>query len=154
MTDDASELRRLWRRNWLCCLLSLADIDLRRERWLNKEITNPHWSYVEFMCKYFDDCRAKDCASLLQDGFISQAEFDCVRDFHEASDRYQPPTSQHDHQAILDDPKWSEITAKGRDSLQFLRTLIIDPTEQEIFSSKTYARALTAGDFSWPLRPA
>jgi len=117
--DDASELRRLWWRNWLCALLSLADIDLQRERWLNKEIANPHWSYLEFMCSYFDD-----------------------------------PTNQYDHQAILDDPKWSEIIAKGRNSLQFLRTLIIDPTEQKIFSSKSYAPALTAGDFSWPLRPS
>jgi hypothetical protein len=153
MTDDALELRRLWRLNWLCCLLSLADIDLQRERWLNKEITNPHWSYVEFRCEYFDDCRAKDYVSLLEEGFISQAEFDCIRDFHEALDGYRPP-NQYDHHAILGDPRWHEIIAKGHISIRFLRTLITDPGEQEIFSSKPYARALSAGDFSWPMRPS
>jgi len=106
------------------------------------------------MCEYFDDCQAKDYASLLEKGFVSQAEFDCLKDFHEALDNYREPTNHYDHQAILDDPKWREITAKGRNSLQFFRTLIIDPTEQEIFSSKPYARTLSAGDFSWPLRPS
>jgi hypothetical protein len=84
MTNDASELRRLWRQNWLCCLLSLADFELQRERWLNKEITNPHWSYVEFMCKYFDDCCVKDYALMIEEGLLSQPEFDCIKDFHEA----------------------------------------------------------------------
>ena len=154
MTDNVPELRRLWRLHWLYCLLSLADFDLQWERWLNKEITNPQWSYVEFMCTYFDDCRTKDYASLLEEGFVSRAEFDCIKDFHEALDSYKSPTNDYDHQAILDDPRWREIAAKGRNSLQFLRTLIIDPAEQEIFSSKPYARALSAGDFSWPLRPS
>src|SRR5215469_7585435 len=129
MTSDPSELRRFWRLNWSCCLLSLADFDLQRERWLNKEITHPHWSYVEFTCEYFNDCLATDYASLLEEGFVSQAEFDCIKDFHEALNGYKSPTNNYDHQAILDDPKWREITAKGRHSLEFLRHLIIDPKE-------------------------
>jgi len=66
---------------------------------------------------------------------------------------YRSPISDYDHRSILGDPKWREITEKGRTSVQFLRALIIDPTEQDIFSDKPYACALTAGDFSWPLRP-
>jgi hypothetical protein len=58
------------------------------------------------------------------------------------------------YRSILDDPKWREIVEKGRTSVQFLRALIIGPTEQGIFSDKPYARALTAGDFNWPLRPS
>jgi hypothetical protein len=154
MTDDASDYRRVWRQNWLCSLLSLADIDLQRERWLNKEITNPQWSYVEFMCFYFGDCNLRDYGRYLEANFVSQAEFDSVKDFHEALRSYEEPTHVYDHEAILNDPKWQEITAKGRDSLQRLRGLITDPAEQEIFSSKPYARPLSAGDFSWPLRPS
>jgi hypothetical protein len=153
MTDDTWERRRRWRQYWLCCLLSLADIELQRERWLNKEITHPHWSYVEFTCEYFNDCQAENYASLIQEGFISQAEFDCIKDFHEALNGYRP-TDSYDHRAILDDPRWGEIVAKGRKSLRFLRALIIDPDEQKIFSSRPYARALSAGDFSWPLSPS
>ena len=106
------------------------------------------------MSMYFNDCLAREYPSLLEEGFVSRAEFECIKDFHKALDGYLPPTNGYDHQAILDDPTWREITAKGRNSLQFLRALIFDPAEQAIFVDKPYAPALTAGDFSWASRPA
>lgn len=155
MTDESSDFRRNWRASWLCCLLSLADIDLQRERWLDKEITHPHWSYIEFMAEYFDDCLVGEGYTAFRDkGFLSNAEFDCIRDFHEALDQYRHSANAHDPEAILADPRWQEVTAIGGNSLQFLRALITDPSEQEIFATKAYARPLTAGDFSWPARPS
>ena len=45
----------LWRENWLISINELTDYNLQKTSWLNKETKSPHWSYVEFMCSYFND---------------------------------------------------------------------------------------------------
>lgn len=45
---------KIWRIRWLDSLLELSDLKLQ-QRWLDKTNLNPHWSYIEFCCCYFDD---------------------------------------------------------------------------------------------------
>ena len=144
--------KKRWRQWWLESLLSLADIELQKERWLNKEIKNPHWSYVEFRCCYFDDCLFEDYAGLIKKRLVQESEYNCIKQFHQALEEYSPP-NVYDHQAILEDKKWHELTALGQVSLKKLEALITDEAEQDIFTKRLYVSPLTAGDFSWPLPP-
>ena len=140
-----------WRNNWLISLLSLSDIDLQRERWLNKEIRNPHWSYVEFMCTYFDDTLyGQDYEFVLRDGLVREREYECIKNFHDALKKYKTPNDDdYDVMAILNDNKWQEITALGKASLERLKNLLISEEEKEIFIKRLHAPPLTSGDFTW-----
>lgn len=48
------ELRRNWRRNWLGSVQELADIDTQRRLWLDLNVRNRHYSFVECLSCYFD----------------------------------------------------------------------------------------------------
>jgi hypothetical protein len=152
MTEVSADLKRNWRRNWLVALLSLSDFALQKERWLNKDITNPAWTYIEFMASYFDDLPfGESYRFFLENAVISQAEYDCIIDFHGALDQYKEPRGDHyDHESILEDGQWQQVVAKGAVAMKRLEALIVDEQEKEIFSKKLYTPPLTAGDFTWP----
>jgi hypothetical protein len=39
---------------WFASVAEIADIDLQHRKWLDPTNTNPHWSYIEFVCSYPD----------------------------------------------------------------------------------------------------
>jgi hypothetical protein len=144
---EKKELRTNLRLNWLASLAALADIEVQ-QRWLNKNITNPEWSYVEFMASYFDDIVLLygGYEKMIHDGFLSQEEYNCVKEFHNALDDYTEPNGQYDHEAILKDPTWQEIVTLGKQSNARLATLLVDPSEKNALA----VRALTEKDYTWP----
>jgi hypothetical protein len=142
------EFRKIWRLNWLGSLADLANIELQ-QRWLDQRITNPGWTYVEFMCKYFDDLGWSDDGyeEKIRSGFVTRDEHHCVKDFHLALDHYMAPNGDYDHSAILGDPAWQKIVAPGHQSIVELEKLIIDPEEK---ISLLETPALRSRDFTWP----
>lgn len=139
------------REQWLVSLLELSDIDYQRDRWLDKRIRNPHYSYVEFMCGYFDDVLwDAGYQEMIDCGYFSQEEYRIVKEFHEALDTYQEPNNDHyDHEAILNDPKWQEIVSLGKTTMKKLEEIITDKDELDLFDN--YIHPLTEGDFTWGL---
>src|SRR5690606_4008924 len=100
MTDEG---KNAWRENWLSSINELTSIDLQRNSWLDKTHTNTHWSFVEFMCSYFDDLAIDNSYNYpLKKGWISNQEFEIVREWHELLDKYNSPkNNDYDHEAIL-----------------------------------------------------
>jgi hypothetical protein len=148
---DALEIRefcKIWRLNWLGSLANLADIELQ-QRWLDQRIANPAWSYVEFMCRYFDDLGLSDNSyeEKIRSGLVTLDEHDCVKDFHRALDDYTAPNGDNDPSAVLGDPVWQRIVALGHQSIVKLERLIADPEEKNALLEKP---VLTSGDFTWP----
>lgn len=107
--------KNLWRERWLGCINELTSIDLQKKSWLNKTQTNPHWSFVEFMCSYFDDLAiAENYKFQLDNGWVTKKEFDIIEAWHITLDKYNSPKNDdHDNEAILNDPKWLEILQVG-----------------------------------------
>jgi hypothetical protein len=138
------------RRLWLECLSDLANFELQ-QRWLNRMITNPAWSYVEFMCRYFDDVLGDGrYERLIRDGIVTKEEYRCVRDFHEALDQYKEPNGVYDPDAILKDPRWREIVALGQKAVSELATLLTEADRKILLAEP---RALESGDVTWPDKP-
>lgn len=153
MDEEDLKIIKGWRFNWLTSLLALADLEFQKERWLDKKITCPAWTYVEFMCCYFDDCNVARSGYewCIEAGYLSRDEYECIKDFHNALYAYKEPNDDsYDHEAIVNDQKWQDIVSLGKHSVEKLRQLITDPEEEEIFSKKLYAPALTEGDYTWP----
>lgn len=57
---DREELRRNWRTNWLSSIQEFADEDTQRRLWLDPTNGNPHYSFGEYVCCYFDDLGLSD----------------------------------------------------------------------------------------------
>lgn len=123
------EFRRNWRRDWLCIIQEFADYDGQRRSWLDYTNTNPHYSFVEYMCSYFDDLRLSDGGYdwSLSEGLLSTEEVDAVAGFRQTANCYDSPTDDYDHQAILAYPKWLEVVGAAKQAqaalLRLSRTL-------------------------------
>lgn len=112
MTSDD---KNLWRERWLGCINELTSLDLQKKSWLDNTHTNPHWSFVEFMCSYFDDLAIDDNYKYpLDNGLVTRQEYEIIKEWHEALDKYDSPKNvDYDNEAILNDPKWIEILQTG-----------------------------------------
>lgn len=112
MTNDD---KNLWRERWLGCINELTSLDLQKKSWLDKTHSNPHWSFVEFMCSYFDDLGIEDNYKYpIDNGWLTDQEFEIIKDWHEALDKYNSPKNDdYDHSAILIDSKWLDILQSG-----------------------------------------
>jgi hypothetical protein len=131
MSDD-SELRRNWRSRWLGSIQEFADDEVQQRTWLDTTNTNPHFSFVEYFCCYFDDLGLSDGGYrwALNKGLVSENEAKAVSDFHRAADSYDRPTDDYDHKAILADPKWGEVVAGARHAQAALLPLLDDPQDR------------------------
>jgi hypothetical protein len=107
--------RNLWRERWLGCINELTSLDLQKKSWLDTTHTNPHWSFVEFLCCYFDDLGIDDNYKYpLDKCWLTDQEFEIIKDWHEALEKYDSPKNDdYDHVAILNDPKWLAILQSG-----------------------------------------
>jgi len=114
----ANKDKDLWREKWLNCINEFTSLDLQKKSWLDRTQSNPHWSFVEFMCSYFDDLAIDDNYKYqLDKGWISKPEFEIIKDWHEELDKYDSPSNDdYDGEAILNDAKWLEIVQNGVDA--------------------------------------
>ncbi|MCU0402724.1 MAG: hypothetical protein MUE75_17260 [Algoriphagus sp.] len=112
MTSDE---KNLWRERWLGCINELTSLDLQKKSWLERTHINQHWSFVEFMCSYFDDLGIDDhYKHPIDKGWLTDQEFEIIKNWHEALDKYNTTKNyDYDHAAILDDPNWLEILHIG-----------------------------------------
>lgn len=141
------ETKKNIRENWLISILCLADMDLQKERWLDRRITNPAWSFIEFYNSYFDVI-SSSYEDLVAAGFFTNDEYMAVKDFHEALAAYQEPEDAVDHDSILADEDWQSVVALGHRSVERLKDIITQPEEQALFERSRYAPDLTEADFS------
>ena len=118
--------REMWRERWLDSLNQLTSLDLQIKSWLDKENTNPHWSFVEFMSTYFDDLSVVDNYEyVLNNGWITGQEFRIIKEWHEALNKYNSPDNDdYDNEAILHDQKWLAIVNMGQTLREELKNML------------------------------
>ena len=134
MTSDD---KKLWRERWLGCINELTSLDLQKKSWLDKTHTNPHWSFVEFMCSYFDDLSIDDNYKYpIDSGWLTDQELKIIKDWHEALDKYNSPKNDDsDHEAILTDPNWLDIMQSGQIMKSKLASTL-NETEKKILTEE------------------
>ena len=116
--------RELWRERWLGSINELTSFELQNQSWLDPANENPHWSFSEFMCCYFDDLAIDDdYEKELRDGYISNDELRIILPWHRALDIYSPPESAN-NEAILVDPAWQTIVAQGAEMKEQLKSFL------------------------------
>lgn len=114
--------KELWRNRWLSCINELTSLKLQRESWLDKENSNPHWLFVEFMCSYFDDLGIdNNYEYLLNKNWISKNEFETIKNWHELLDKYNSPKNDdYNHKSIIEDKDWQLIIRAGQEAINEL----------------------------------
>ncbi|HSC53163.1 MAG TPA: hypothetical protein VLC98_06085 [Phnomibacter sp.] len=134
MTSDD---KNLWRERWLGCINELTSLDLQKKSWLDKTHTNRHWSFVELICSYFDDLGINDnYKNPLDKGWVTGHEFEIIKDWHEALDKYDSPKNDdYDHAAILNDHKWLDILQSGL-TMKSKLALTLNETEKKILTEE------------------
>jgi hypothetical protein len=123
--------RELWRNRWLDCINELTSFELQKESWLDKSNSNPHWSFVEVMCCYFDDLGIDNNYEYqLKKNWISENEFEIIKTWHNLLDNYtSPKKDDYDVEAILMDEEWLLILKEGQKAKSELSKLL---NEEEI----------------------
>lgn len=109
------ELSKLWRVRWKASIEELTSLEHQRETWLNASKPSAHYSFVEFMCCYFDDLLCGlNYGQLVENGYVSEQEKAILIEWHTALDSYNSPQNEdYDDSAILNDPNWNRIVALG-----------------------------------------
>jgi hypothetical protein len=106
--------KKIWRESWLSCINELTSLNLQKQSWLDKTNTNPHWSYIEFMSCYFDDCFINHYRYQLENKLVSNQEFEVLKKWHEALYNYKSPNNDdYNCEAILNDREWINILNIG-----------------------------------------
>ena len=128
-----AELRHYWRLRWLSSLQEFTDTSVQTTRWVDPEEANPHYSFVECMCCYFDDADLAEQDSYEQriaGGYLTPEEASAVAEFHLLADQYHSPGGDdYDTPAILSDPAWRnvvEAAKRAQESLLLLLTSAIE----------------------------
>ena len=122
--SDPREYGPILRHQWLAHLRDLGDLELQRDTWLNLENTNPHWSYVEFVCSFPDDDQLE---AGCDEGWLQADELRILRDFGRILVAYDVPTGSYDHSRILADPLWHEIVKAAQAACVELLAIVDDP---------------------------
>ncbi len=128
-----------WRERWVHCIKELTSLELQKSSWLDLDSSNPHWSYTEFMCSYFDDLVIDyNYKYQLEKGWILLEELDIIKDWHEALDKYNPPKNNpYDHESILKDKNWLAILELGVTAKSNLAE-ILSEKERMILTGQEY----------------
>jgi hypothetical protein len=112
-----------WRRNWVLILKDLTDLEYQKRTWLNPNNKNPYYSFIEFMCVYFDDLNLNEgYGKLIESNIVTNQEYKSIEKWHNLLDKYNSPNN-HDwnNQAILNDTKWLMIIELGKESIENLK---------------------------------
>ena len=121
MPEADDVIRQRLRTIWFEALKEIGDLDLQRERWLDPNNTNPHWSYVEFVCCYPTPDQLMDGS---RKGYLSPAETIVLQDFGKILYAHKTPNEDdYDHKSILNDPAWHEVVVAAAATLQRLEAL-------------------------------
>jgi hypothetical protein len=103
-----------WRKNWLNSIYEITSLELQEKTWLDNENTNPHWSFIEFMCFYFDDLSlSKNYEEELKSGWVKEDEYLILKDWHDKLNNYNSPKNLDINDQVLSDINWLEIISIG-----------------------------------------
>src|SRR5690349_18482030 len=109
-SNGNDELRRNWRNRWLSSIQEFADSDTQRRLWLDPTNTNPHYSFGEYYCCYFDDLNLSEGYGwAVDEGLIDRDEVQAVMEFHRVARAYHQPGTPRDNEAVLADPQWEDV---------------------------------------------
>jgi hypothetical protein len=142
--NENQNQKKLWRDRWLSCIDELTSFELQRKSWVDKSNTNPHWSFVEFMCSYFDDLGIDgNYEYQLKQGWITRTELDSISAWHQLLDKYNSPKNDdYDVEAILADKKWLMIIEEGEKAKNELSKYISDEEKRILFEEIDYKQYL------------
>jgi hypothetical protein len=116
------------RRRWFGSVSEIADLEFQRRTWLSPPTPSPHWSYVEFCCKYPDQAQLQFA---LNRGHLKPAEFALLADLGKAiSDHEAPKGDCYDHPAILRDAAWLAVVTLAEATRKRLLAIATDPVER------------------------
>jgi hypothetical protein len=132
--------REIWRQKWLSSINELTSLDLQRKSWLDRHQTNQHWSFVEFMCSYFDDLLCDfPYSHYIEISWVSPQEYDVLSDWHNALEKYKSPNNDdNDRAAILGDNKWLEIVKAGEKAKERLAGILNNEERQALTKTIDY----------------
>lgn len=129
------------------CVAELGDIGYQKATWLDPEMQNPHFTFVEFF-ECFYDVSAGEYEAIdpnlaraplkthVDQGHISAEERDIIWQVHLALKDYQEPGDAYDHASILADPKWLEVASIARNATEQLRDIFADPVDLKSLENK------------------
>lgn len=115
----------MWRVRWKHSIEELTSIEHQSKTWLDAAKPSVHYTYVEFMCCYFNDLLCGlTYSQLVENGYVSEQEKAALLDWHNAVDGYSSPgNDDYDDAAILNDPEWIRIVALGAEAHKELHLL-------------------------------
>lgn len=141
---DRETHKEQWRSRWLSCLNELTSIKLQQKSWVDKSNTNPHWSFVEFMCSYFDDLAIDNQYEYpLTENWITKNEFEIIKKWHGLLDKYDSPSNDdYDVVNILKDRNWQLIVEEGQKAKIELSKIISNSEKQILNEEIDYTKFL------------
>ena len=141
---DREKHKEQWRSRWLSCLNELTSIELQKKSWVDKSNTNPHWSFVEFMCSYFDDLAIDNQYEYpLTENWITKNEFEIIKKWHGLLDKYDSPSNDgYDVVNILEDRNWQLIVEEGQKAKIELSKIISNSEKQILNEEIDYTKFL------------
>lgn len=143
-TEEEEAQRRHWRLLWLSSIQAFSDSQTQTARWLDPTERNPHYSFVECMCSYFDDAYLSEenaYAKRLAVGKLTEEEVTAVAEFHTLAEGYESPTGDDwNSAAVLADPRWREVVRAAQRAQARLLPLLSDPNEREALTEPLFWR--------------
>ena len=125
MVTDGEEVGRILRGQWFSFLRDIGDIALQRRTWLDVKNTNPHWSYIEFVCSFPDDDQLQDASNK---GWFADREARILKEFRQTLIAYDVPNkNEWDNAAILNDPAWYAVVDAAQKATANLLAIVADP---------------------------
>ena len=133
------DARSQWRLRWLAAIREVSDIAVQQRTWLNEANDNPHFTFVELGCSYFDDLDLSDgYGAAIASGLVSDGEARVVAGFHALFDAYSPPENDdYGDEAILGDPGWLAVVHAAEDARRRLATTVRASGELEALTERT-----------------
>lgn len=99
---------------------------------------NPHYSFIECICSYFDDLSLdgnEGYIGRLEEGLLTVSEVAAVAPLHSMLSAYSAPGGDdYDHEAILSDLAWWAVAEEAKSTIERLRNLLRDPEELRTLS--------------------
>ncbi|TVT42926.1 hypothetical protein FNT36_02205 [Hymenobacter setariae] len=126
-SDSVSDedLRELWRVRWKASIEELTSLEHQHETSLNTSKSSVHYSFVEFMCCYFDDLLCGlNYGQLAENSYVSEQEKDILLEWHTALEDYNSPQSNGYYDiTIWNNPEWQRIVDLGAIAWEKLKLL-------------------------------
>ncbi|HEX4693319.1 hypothetical protein [Sphingomonas sp.] len=145
MTAADQELQRNIRAGLFGSIAELADIDYQRATWLDPEMQNPHYGYVEFVECFYDSSGGSydetDPTAVhaplrhwIETKVLSQVEADSIWPLHLALKACRPK-DPYALDVILDDAAWQVVVATAYKAKEGLIPIVKSPEELGYFEN-------------------